>query len=91
MHAEHGLRTREARSDGIDIEIRGVGGEDGVGLGQPIELAEHLLLDRHFLRYRFDDDVRLADGLDVGDAVYQAESRLHLRRARAAARAADAR
>ena len=53
---------REARSDGIDIEIRGVGGEDGVGLGQPIELAEHLLLDRHVLGYRFDDDVRLADG-----------------------------
>ena len=68
MHAEHGLRTRDGRSDGIDIEIRGVGGEDGVGLGQPIELAEHLLLDRHVLRYRFDDDVRLADGLDVGDA-----------------------
>ena len=46
-----------AAGDLVDIEIAGVGREDGAGLGDLVELAENVLLDVHVLEHRLDDEV----------------------------------
>ena len=43
--------------DLVDVEIGGVGREHRAGLGDLLELAEQLLLDRHVLEHRLDHDV----------------------------------
>ncbi|MNM80049.1 hypothetical protein D3C81_919990 [compost metagenome] len=43
--------------DLVDIQRRGVGGEDGARLAHPVEGAEHLLLDFQFLEDRLDHQV----------------------------------
>src|SRR5579864_2520485 len=72
MRANHLLRTRGAGGDRIDVEGRGVGGENGVRGGHAIELGEDLFLNLHILEHRLDDDVRrvelaiIAGPLDEG-------------------------
>ena len=53
-------RPPRGGGDLVDVERRSVGGEDGARLAQPVEFAEHLLLDVHVLEHRLDDDVRFA-------------------------------
>ena len=60
VHADHALRPLGRRGDLVDVERRGVGGEHGAGLGDRVELGEDLLLDRHLLEHRLDDDVGVA-------------------------------
>ena len=69
MQAEHILRPRGRGGDFVDVEIGGVGGEDGARLGYRVELAEHLLLDRHVLEHRLDDQVAIGEIGIVGGAL----------------------
>ena len=39
------------------IQVGGVRGQDRAGLGHGVELAEHVLLDRHGFEHGFDDQV----------------------------------
>ena len=55
--ADHHSRPRGGRGDLVDVERRGVRREDRVGLADPVELGEDLLLQRHALEDRLDDDV----------------------------------
>ncbi len=51
--------------DLVDVEGGGVGGDDGAGLGDLVELGEDLLLQRHVLEHRLDDEVGLAEILEL--------------------------
>ncbi len=58
VQAEHlAGPPRQHCRDLVDVEIGGIGGQDGVGLCDLVERGEHLLLDGHLLEHRFDDDV----------------------------------
>ena len=48
---------RVACGDPVDVERGRVGREDRAGLRHAVERGEHLLLDRHVLEHRFDDEV----------------------------------
>ena len=71
MHPEHILRPRCHRRNGIYIEGGGVGGKDGAGLGEPVEIPENRLLHIHFLENRLDHQISRANRFDIyrsGDA-----------------------
>ena len=51
--------------DLVHVQGRGVGCNDGAGLGDRVELGEDLLLQRHVLEHRLDDEVGLAEVLDL--------------------------
>ncbi|MCY1231944.1 hypothetical protein D9M72_444110 [compost metagenome] len=57
MHADHVLRTVGERGDLVDVERRGVRGQDGALLGDAVEFLEDLFLDADFFEHRFDDEV----------------------------------
>ena len=57
VHADDVARTRGGAGDLIDIERGGIAGQHGAGLGHLVQPGEYLLLERHVLEYRFDDDV----------------------------------
>ena len=59
--ADDHLRPRRGGGDLVDIERRGVRRQDAVGLGDLVQLAENLLLQRHSFEHRFDDDVGLVE------------------------------
>ena len=65
VHAEDVAGAGGGGGDLVDVEIAGVGGEDGAGFGEGVELAEDVLLDGHFLEDGFDDDVGAGE---VGEA-----------------------
>jgi hypothetical protein len=60
MEADDGGRARGRRGNGIDVERRRVRREDASRLRDPIQLAEHLLLQREILEYGLDDQIRAA-------------------------------
>src|SRR5205085_11980097 len=66
-------RPGGARGDGVDIESRGVGGEDRVRRRHPIEPPEYLLLDPEVLVHRLDDDVRAGERRVLAHAPHEAE------------------
>ena len=74
MQAEHVLRPRDRGGDLVDVEIGGVGGKDGARLGYRVELAEHLLLHRHVLEHRLDDQVAIGEIGIVGGALELGEA-----------------
>ena len=59
MLADHHLRALGRGGDFIDVEVRGVGGQDAGRLGDGVDFGEHLLLERHAFEHGLDDDVRL--------------------------------
>ena len=52
--------------DRIDVQARGVGGEDGLVRADLVELLEHLVLDFHLLEDRLDHQVGLSQVAVVG-------------------------
>ena len=78
VHAEHVLRAFGDGGDLVDVERRGVGGQDRAGLHDGVELGEHLLLDVHFLEHGLDDHVAIGDVLVVEHGRDQAEPLVHL-------------
>ena len=54
--------------DLVDVERRGVGGEDRARLRDPVEVGEDALLQRHLLEHRLDDEVGIGERLEVGRA-----------------------
>ena len=65
MHADDILRPLGDGGDFVDVEVGGVAGEDRAGLGQPVEPREDLLLHVHILVHRLDDEVAVAQRVEV--------------------------
>ena len=65
MHADNAFRPRGGRSDLVHIQIAGVAGQDGAGLGNLVELAENVHLDRHILEHGFDDQIAIGQIVHV--------------------------
>src|SRR6185437_4715227 len=63
VHADHVRRSACERGDLVDVECRGVGGENGARLGDVVELAEDFLFDAEVFEHGFDDEV---GGAQVG-------------------------
>jgi hypothetical protein len=57
--------VRGAGGDLVDVEIGGVGGEDGVGPGDGVELGEDGLLHVHVLEHRLDDEVGMGKRAEI--------------------------
>ncbi len=64
----------------VDVQIAGVRREDRARLGEAVELAEHLLLDRHVLEHRLDDQVGGGQRVEVERRGQQAHPRLDVGR-----------
>jgi hypothetical protein len=56
------------RVDGdlVDVEVGGVGGEDGIGPGDGVKFGEDGLLDVHVLEHRLDDEVAMGQRAEIG-------------------------
>ena len=59
--ADDVLRTLGGGRYLIDVQGRGVAGQDRAGLGDLVELGEDFLLERHVLEHRFDDQIAITD------------------------------
>ncbi len=81
VRADHLLRPPRRLRDGVDVERRGVGRQNGMRRAHLVQPREDLLLDAQVLEHRLDDDVRLRERRVVGDA---ADERLRLLGARRA-------
>ena len=57
MKTDHSLRTPGHRGDGVEIETAGVRGQNCVGWRNCVELAKHVLLERHAFEDSLDDQV----------------------------------
>ena len=79
MQPDDILRPRRHCRDRIDIERRGVAGEDGAGLGDLVELHEDIALDRHVLEHGFDDQISVASFGEVSDPVMRCAARRQFR------------
>ncbi|MCY1293750.1 hypothetical protein D9M70_430180 [compost metagenome] len=85
MQADHVLRAAGEGGDGVEVERRGVGGEDRAGLAHRVETLEHLALDVEILEHRLDRHIDVAQRGVVGDPFEQGQATLHLGFAEAAA------
>ena len=72
VQADHVLGALGHRGDLVDVERRGVGGEDRARLADRVELAEDVLLELHVLEHRLDHDVLVGEGALVERAGEQA-------------------
>ena len=63
MQADDEVRPLRHRGDLVDIEIGRVGSEDRALLDDPVELAEHVLLDVHVLEHGLDDEIAIGEFL----------------------------
>ena len=66
MHADELGRTLGAGGDLGDAQRAAVGGEDGLGLADAVELGEDILLELHLLHGGLDDEVGIGEGGVVG-------------------------
>ena len=71
------VRPAGGARDLVDVECRGVAGQDCLLLAHGVQLAEHLLLEPHLLEHRLDDDVNLGQVAVVDGGGNQAEPRVH--------------
>ena len=76
VHADDVLGPLGDVGDLVDVERGGVGGEDGAGLGDLVELLEHLLLHAHLLEHRLDDEVRVLQVVVVERGLEQRQALL---------------
>ncbi len=77
MQADHILGAFGEAGDGVQVQRRGVGGEDRTRLAHRIQLLEDLLLDAHLLEHGLDHHVGIGQGAVVGDAGDQREALRH--------------
>ncbi len=66
MHAEHIGRPPRRSGYGIDVERGRIGGENGAGFADRIQLGENFVLDCHALEHGLDDEIRIARGIEIG-------------------------
>ena len=78
VEADDLVRPLRDVADLGDREARRVGGEDRVAGRGRVEVGEDLVLDRHLLRHRLDDEVDVAEVVVVGGAGDQPERVLEL-------------
>ena len=60
MQTDNRLRTTGHGRDFIEIQGRGVGGEDSPRFGNTIQAGEDVFLHRHVLEYRLDDQITVS-------------------------------
>ncbi len=77
VQTDHILGAPGEAGNGVQVQRRGVGGEDRTGLAHRIQLLEDLLLDAHVLEHGLDHHVGIGQGAVVGDAGDQREALLH--------------
>ena len=71
---DYAARTTAGVRELVDVERRGVRGEDALGRGHPSEVGERPLLEVHVLEHRFDDDINLIEpvvGRHRGDELHR--------------------
>ena len=64
MQADDAFRTLGHRGDLVDVQARGVGGQDRAGFADGVELGEDVLLDVHAFEHRLDHQI------DIGERVF---------------------
>jgi len=85
MQADHIAEPPRCRRDGVEIEIRRVGGEHSARPRRLVEATEHVGLDGEILEHRLDDEVDAREGRPVGGAGDARHARLGLGAGEAAA------
>ena len=85
VHADHVLGAAGGGRDLVHVERRGVRGQDGARLHDPVEAREDLLLEVHVLEHGLDHQVAVGEGLAVGHAVEQVHAPVDLFHRHAAA------
>ncbi len=78
MRADHVLRPGRGAGDLVDVEGRGVGGEQRARLGNPVEIGEHPLFEFHLLEHGLDHDIGFGRRVDSDHAGDQAHAAIHL-------------
>ena len=78
MQTDDILRTRRDRGDRIDIQRRGIAGQDGARLGDAIETREDVTLQGHDLKNRFDNEIGIGKLCKIGLPVDPRLSRRYL-------------
>ncbi len=78
MRADHILRPGCGAGDLVDVEGRGVGGEQRPRLRHPVELGEDPFLEVHLLEHRLDHDIGMRRRIEPDGAVDQAHAALDL-------------
>ena len=84
MQSDDVLRPLRHRGNLVDVERRGVGGENCPGFGDGVELGEDFLLQGHVLEDRLDDDVRRSQRRIIQRGRNESETLLALFRLEAA-------
>jgi len=74
VQAYHVLWTPGERSDRVQVEHRGVGGQDGAGLGDRVQTLEDLALDGQVFEHGFDHQVCLGHTVVVDGAGNQGDA-----------------
>ena len=78
MRAHHVLGPGCRAGDLVDIESRGVGGEQRARFRRAVEIGEDAFFEPHFLEHRFDHDIGAPDCVDTDGAGDQAHAAVHL-------------
>ena len=71
MQADHRFRARGGRGDLVEVQRRGVGGQDGAGLADAVQAAKDVLLHVHVLEHGLDHQVHVGEVLQVERAAQQ--------------------
>ena len=85
VEADHVLGPLGDAADLVDVERRGVGGEDRARLADRVELPEDVLLELHVLEHRLDHDVLVGERAHVERALQQVHAGVDVLRLDAAA------
>ena len=78
MRTHHVLGPGCRAGDLVDIESRGVGGEQRARFRRAVEIGEDAFFEPHFLEHRFDHDIGAPDCVDPDGAGDQAHAAVHL-------------
>ena len=78
VHAHHVFGTAGEAGNAIHVQGGGVGGENGAGFADPIQLTEHGLFYVHVLEHRFDHQVHIAQVVVAEGGLNQRHALLHL-------------
>ena len=66
VQANHPRRVPRRRRQGVDVQVRRVGGQNSPGLHNGIKPGQHVQLDGHVLENRLDHQIRIGQGTKIG-------------------------
>ena len=68
MHAQHTLWSIDHRRDFINIQIRGIAGQNRIWSNRIAKVFKHLFFNIHILKYGFDDQIFIRQVAVLGGA-----------------------